>query len=242
MCLLLLAFCVPSSKLDVPQKILHHRKRRMFHAEMLLQVSQGLETLHRRKRRLGMAPGALRMASANQDEPKVRSIAFQPIGRQSLPLAQSAASDTIPDGPWMQQAYPGQSVSGASIEVLAEPIDNKHSGGLHFFSRSHGSDTESTDNRNGASVPQPPPQHRNRGLVGVPERGQEGQGALRRDLSESPRPWIVPSAIKRKRRTDFPLLRLMEGDSDNSLHGVSAPRITKRSQGMDYWDARLMRW
>lgn len=206
-------------------------------------MNPGLETLHRRKRRLGMAPGALRTANVNEDELKVGSV--QPTGGQQLPTGQSAAGDPPPDGPWMHQAH-DHSTAAVQQSVSDAPIinDNKHSGGLQLFSCSHGS--ESADKRNCAPVSQSPPQHINGGLLGLSEWGREGQAASSRAFSEPSRRWTAPSTVERNRPTDLPLFRLMEGANDHSLHrrigsGGSAPRVTKRSRGMDYWDARLMR-
>lgn len=222
------------------------------------QVSQGLETLQRRKRRLCPAGDGIPDASPTLDWLEMTSIrekeaedngVRQNDGETPRPLEENAAGASNPctDGPWMVQAN-----APANTNDLGTPCEGDGQGegvaskGISNFSK---------------GVPQHAPTPPvTLPLAGSPNRQDSriclttqprertilGNGTSPRAFQASSGRWTVPSHMPSTRPMELPLLRHLDGAEDHSWHGriggagPSHP-VAKRTRGTQFWDARLMR-
>lgn len=169
------------------------------------QVSRGLETLQRRKRRLYPA--------------RDRSC-------PELPRKQQQPQEADPDGDRNQvfednqDGEDGEAGEGAAWMVqAAEPETSHDSRGISFFSKGSSRD--------------PPAPLRHRSSTS-PARGQV--------LIASSRRWTLPSSngMLPVNGMQLPLLRLLDGQGRSSGTRASQP-LPKRTRGVDFWDAQLLR-
>ena len=168
------------------------------------QVSRGLETLHRRKRRLYTAAGDLDCPALRRKQPQEA----EPNGGDQV-LEDN--QDTDAEGAaWMVQA----------AEPESEASHDSRGIGIPFFSQGSSHD------------PPAPLRHRS---PASPARGQA--------LTASSRRWTLPSTNRMPppvNGVQLPLLRLLDGQGRSSGARASQP-LPKRTRGIDFWDAQLLR-
>lgn len=219
-------------------------------ALLIGQVSQGLETLQRRKRRLypagGGSPDApstigwLGMPDARQQQEGDPVEACQVDGDALQTLMQSNSDGRTPraEGMWMVQATDAAKASGSG--TLGQETDRgtaEESKGIASLRKGF---------EHAPSSPGPP------SLAACRARQRNARSPVRsvgteaRAFAAPSGCWTFASRTPTTRGVELPLLRHLDGTEDHSWHGQiswgkpSKP-LAKRTCTTDFWDARLMR-
>lgn len=221
------------------------------------QVSQGLETLQRRKRRLCPAGDGildpspsldwLRVTIARENEVEDTGVSRND-GEAPQPVEENVAGASNPctDGLWIVQANAPANTSGLDNPCEGGGQDEGFaSKGMSIFSKGvpqHAPTPPVTLPLAGS-----PSRQDSRNLTTQPrEQNILGNEMSPRAFAASSRRWTVPSHMPSTMTMELPLLRHLGGAEDHSWHGrigeagPSYP-LAKRTRGTQFWDARLMR-
>lgn len=220
----------------------------------LSQVSPGLETLQRRRRRVcppgdGMLGPPLALGwrgpaiarqqhEGERDEEVIDATTFPNL--KEKPRSQTEKGIQL----WMVQpnALSQESDSGTPSQRGDGDAAGERKG-ISFFSKGlqHDRAQPARPVLAGSSTKQDsavlPGRHRRTDNVGTEARPS---------LTLSRR-WTVPSTLSTTRGVESPLLRLLGATGDSSWHngqtgrGGSSQPLTKRARGTEFWDAQLMR-
>lgn len=219
------------------------------------QVSPGLETLQRRRRRV-CAPGDGMLwpplalgwrgpANARQKHEGEHENEEAVDATTSPALEEKMTSQTEEDTQlWMVQsnALSQQSDSGTPYhrrdgDAAGEPK------GISFFNRGL------LDDRALPTRPASTASSTKQDPIVLPgrHRGADNVGNEGRPSATLSRRWTVPSILSTSRDAESPLLRLLGPTGDSSWHsrqmgkGGSSQPLAKRARGTEFWDAQLMR-
>ena len=218
------------------------------------QVSPGLETLQRRRRRVcppgdGMLGPPLALGwrgPANTRQQREGARNEETVDAATIPDLKENPRSQTEEGIqlWMVQpnALSQESDSGTPSkrgddDAAGEP------GGISFFSKGlqHDRALPARPVSAGSSTKQ------DSAVLPARHRGADNVGAEARPSVTLSRRWTVPSTLSTTRGVGSPLLRLLGATGDSSWHngqtgrGGSLLPSAKRARGTEFWDAQLMR-
>lgn len=225
-----------------------------MYSHVFVQVSQDIETLQRRKRRLHptgrnvpeatSAPAMLDMWKVMHSQVGIEKA--QPVGVSKPQAPENGISTFSHDGPRVFQ--PSSREPGLS----SVPFQREQSSDVDELRRFRSFTFEGNEEDHllqcSPSHPPPPPKFPLH-LYPVGSSTQaHGDGfedvSLLQTFAPVRQRWTAPPNLPLREHTDFHLLRFMDGTDEPSQRpstSGTSQRLLKRTRRTDFWDARLMR-